>query len=103
TVIVRNLVLTSFPTRRSSDLVTNFPDGGTDAAQLARLLKEMPPIVAPQVAPSGSGPAGSDSAETKRERKEESRSPAAAQNRCLLDRKSTRLNSSHRTISYAVF
>jgi len=62
---------------------TNFPDGGTDAAQLARLLKEMPPIVAPQVAPSGSGPAGSDSAETKRERKEESRSPAAAQSGAL--------------------
>src|SRR5438034_11479454 len=57
--------LHSFPTRRSSDLATGFPDGAA------------PPECAAAT--------------------------AAGSPRRAIDRKSTRLNSSHTVISYAVF
>lgn len=56
----------------------NFPNGSADAAQLAQLLKELQPV-GPQQTPPLAGTTRSDSAETNNERKEESRSPAAAQ------------------------
>jgi type IV secretion system protein TrbI len=62
---------------------TNPSNGGTDAVQLAQLLKEIQPIVAPQVPASTAGTTRSDSAETNNERKEENRSPAAAQSGAL--------------------
>src|SRR5215472_3717865 len=62
---------------------TNLPNGGAGAAQLAQLLKEMQPIVPPQAPASALGSTQSDSAETNNERKEESRSPAAAQSGSL--------------------
>ena len=67
----------------TSPSTTNPANGGTDAAQLAQLLKEMQPIVAPQAPGSAAGPTHTDSAETNNERKEESRSPAAAQSGAL--------------------
>src|SRR5690625_7173988 len=72
--------LLSFPTRRSSDLGDVWLQPLQVAAQ--RLVGDVRPVP-PEVFPSGSEPA-----------------PQVAR---LRDRKSTRLNSSHVAISYAVF
>src|SRR5207245_8817852 len=77
-----HLDLHSFPTRRSSDLDRDVPAGG--------LRGEPRPLAAhrpPQAARGGPRP----------------RHPAAPPAAGRGDRKSTRLNSSHGSISYAVF
>src|SRR5207253_11488570 len=73
--------LHSFPTRRSSDLV-----GPTPAIRATR------PLRADAVAHASGGDPDA-----------QGRAPAVRRRRTLLDRKSTRLNSSHVAISYAVF
>src|SRR5207248_10548737 len=91
----------SFPTRRSSDLrrrsrvrVPSLPSLGRLIAAGTRLLPQHP---------------GSRVARTLAVPVEEERLPIPPQSielphgRCQTDRKSTRLNSSHRTNSYAVF
>src|SRR5207248_9750130 len=80
--------LPSFPTRRSSDLVQAHraelrPDGGGDA------LRQSLRACGAEGHIAGKGETGLDE--------------AADRAALLIDRKSTRLNSSHRTISYAVF
>src|SRR5947209_15121709 len=77
--------LPSFPTRRSSDLEADgreFGDFGVDFIRRHLLAAgEGEFAIAPGAA----------------------NSPSPAARRCRLDRKSTRLNSSHANISYAVF
>src|SRR5690348_17379325 len=77
--------LHSFPTRRSSDLV----GARSVAVGAARAVEEMRRVEHEKVEPGDL-----DSMD---------RSLAALQQRVLVDRKSTRLNSSHPSISYAVF
>lgn len=74
--------LTAEPEQPTNSPATNSANG-VDAAQLAQLLKEMQPMVALQVPPTPAGSTHADSAETNNERKEESRSPAAAQSGAL--------------------
>ncbi len=73
---------TAEPEQPTSSPATNSADGA-DAAQLAQLLKEMQPMVAPQAPPKPADSTHTDSAETNNERKEVSRSPAAAQSGAL--------------------
>src|SRR5207248_10074073 len=88
------LALHSFPTRRSSDLGTRTVDA--DAELDASPERDSPArAVEPQpVEPSAHPPQHHDAVAPERHGQ-----CAAA----VEDRKSTRLNSSHRTISYAVF
>src|SRR5207248_5935922 len=80
-----HLVLHSFPTRRSSDLGSGCAVGHRSTAD-------------EEYAHHRSGGPGLDG-----ETKLQSSAARFIRSHCALDRKSTRLNSSHRTISYAVF
>src|SRR5207245_8353259 len=83
-------VLHSFPTRRSSDLGAQEPPASqrdqTHCLQMAAVIADLR-------VPASSAP------RRRRQPDRPSRRPA----RCDPDRKSTRLNSSHGSISYAVF
>src|SRR5207248_10769614 len=87
--------LPSFPTRRSSDLAR-------DAERHCGSARRRPPpaVEAEGRARGRSRVAAEQTAEVSRARPQRARRRRA---RCGRDRKSTRLNSSHRTISYAVF
>src|SRR5207248_10991445 len=95
--------LLSFPTRRSSDLISGIDDPFTE---LERLASVCPPDV--QVALIGENREITFYRElmelglTEYLPKPLTRDIVLDQLRPKLDRKSTRLNSSHRTISYAV-
>src|SRR5207248_11121188 len=84
--------LHSFPTRRSSDLGWRLRDRRAHGAggHLSEPAFRLPP----------GGPCEWDGSDRPGLPDQRLRSRVAA---LLLDRKSTRLNSSHRTISYAVF
>src|SRR5207248_9713424 len=87
--------LHSFPTRRSSDLIVSFKSNFIYKARNFRPVEELCGAQKPLRAQSvflrpKNLPFGRQVVANRRER-------------CLIDRKSTRLNSSHRTISYAVF
>src|SRR5207248_9935566 len=99
----RHLALHSFPTRRSSDLTwTNIPTAGggehdvfttsstTDSNDWALVPVTTTAVYAFRRNAAGNGVDGASYS-------------AAANSWTPIDRKSTRLNSSHRTISYAVF
>src|SRR5207248_10658699 len=94
--------LPSFPTRRSSDLLDRI---GGDAREWlrAQLRGAAPLLAAPDLRPAAQ--TLEQALELRRDREAQKQAArlepalAAAQ----ADRKSTRLNSSHRTISYAVF
>src|SRR5437762_10427491 len=77
--------LLSFPTRRSSDLVTFF--AGTHTGRASRQTTR--------------SSFRSRKASSRQERLKSNSSPLLLE--FAIDRKSTRLNSSHRCISYAVF
>src|SRR5688572_31248990 len=77
--------LHSFPTRRSSDLVANV-EGRPREERLKRLIGKDPHLRAGEAAAKRQSSIGTAHRNTQRE-----------------DRKSTRLNSSHSQISYAVF
>src|SRR5690606_41376053 len=85
--------LPSFPTRRSSDLKQAFLDHHSPAAQvfLSRLENEVHPTSEIRV--------GGEFAS----RSQQHSGVSVMSARMHLDRKSTRLNSSHVKISYAVF
>src|SRR5207249_9817636 len=84
--------LHSFPTRRSSDLLT--AHGESLRARRECLRRILPGLLRRSLDVGGGGPVGDPRF---------SRGRAAARRRQTVDRKSTRLNSSHVSISYAVF
>src|SRR5207248_6257701 len=92
--------LPSFPTRRSSDLILQggFDEPPDEAARHTRTgQQERPSGHAEQVVRAGChGDVASQAAVAPCVRERSRQEPSQ-------DRKSTRLNSSHRTISYAVF
>src|SRR5207249_9908501 len=87
--------LHSFPTRRSSDL----DPGGTSNCTRYLLV----PVIAPGSGRSGSGIVPVPLAATWPSRVSRTTKTMSAASCCESDRKSTRLNSSHVSISYAVF
>src|SRR5207248_10897326 len=76
--------LHSFPTRRSSDLVRGRNAGKSEVPKMHSYMALPPSILSFRIEMEG-------------------RIRRNTMSSSLLDRKSTRLNSSHRTISYAVF
>jgi type IV secretion system protein VirB10 len=66
------------PAAEPNSAPPNFVPSEPDAAQIAKLWKEMQPNSVPSMATSFSAPAKKDSAETPDDRKEEIRTPAAA-------------------------
>src|SRR5207248_10720469 len=93
-------ILPSFPTRRSSDLHRR-PFRTRRVARRRPLRPRSPAIVALR---TGANREDGNLAQTKATLRWKNHSRFALSTGLnLLDRKSTRLNSSHRTISYAVF
>src|SRR5207248_6152021 len=90
--------LPSPPTRRSSDLGASSTPGGNDAAYTMTLLPDGSSVL---VGKARIGP--DDDFAILKFTPGGNLDTSSGPIRALPDRKSTRLNSSHRTISYAVF
>src|SRR5205085_8165281 len=91
--------LPSFPTRRSSDLAKGFDRAPRAAMSAALLVRATSP---PPAAGSGAPPLGGGRGRGPA-RGGEAASDSDPWSGLVADRKSTRLNSSHSQISYAVF
>src|SRR5207249_10166685 len=90
--------LPSFPTRRSSDLASTFPNRKSDSA-VACLC----PISLESAVASSSSKRALTALPSWRNTSTKRLSAQFIPSLCPIDRKSTRLNSSHVSISYAVF
>src|SRR5207248_9888784 len=91
------LHLPSFPTRRSSDLIYYRETAAPLLGQLDFLLANVHPLFQPWFRDADDGTSAQFVANVV------DKLAAIHCGPILVDRKSTRLNSSHRTISYAVF
>src|SRR5690606_40671733 len=90
--------LHSFPTRRSSDLEPAPMPSSNAVVMPIRGITATSPML-----PSGYWPTAGAPVKPLKKTKSGRRYALGVGNRTLLDRKSTRLNSSHVKISYAVF